>query len=394
VLTRGATRFVSELTFSALADEPAQVSLFPPAAAAAVPHIALARRADAVVVAPATARLIGSYAAGISSDLLTATLLATTRPVVLCPAMHAEMWAHPAVQDNVETLRKRGVIFVGPAKGLLAGGDFGTGRMAEPEVVMEALFRLFSPGAGQAGQAEGTGVPRAATREPVGTGPLWGRKAVVSAGGTREALDPVRYMGNRSSGKQGYAVAAELLRRGAEVTLVSSASGSGLHPPPGAAVVTVETAAEMADAVLAASGAADIVVMAAAVADYRPREVSASKLKKTRQPVAVELVPTLDILAELGKRRRPGQVLVGFAAETASGAQLVAAGREKLAEKGADLIVANEVGQLGVGFGEDTTAAVIVSPEGVVDLGVVSKHLLASMLVDAIEAKLRREGAR
>jgi phosphopantothenoylcysteine decarboxylase/phosphopantothenate--cysteine ligase len=382
VLTKGATRFVSELSFSALADEPAQVSLFPPAATTPVPHIALARRADAVVVAPATARLIGSYAAGISSDLLTATLLATRAPVLLCPAMHAEMWEHPAVQDNVATLRQRGAHFVGPVAGRLAGGDFGAGRLAGPEVILEALVRLF-PSPEGAGQGEGTGPP----------GALRGLRAVVSAGGTREPLDPVRYLGNRSSGRQGYAVAAELLRRGAEVTLVSSVPEAWLAAPAGAAVVPVETAAEMAEAVLSASGAAEVVVMAAAVADYRPREAASGKLKKTGAPVTVELVPTLDILAELGKRRRPGQVLVGFAAETASGPALAALGRAKLAAKGADLVVANQVGTPGAGFGEDDSAAVIVSPEGEVELGVVNKHLLASTLVDAIEAKLGRKGA-
>jgi phosphopantothenoylcysteine decarboxylase/phosphopantothenate--cysteine ligase len=358
VLTRGAARFVTELTFSALAGEPAQTSLFGAGAAVAVPHIALARGADLVVVAPATARLIGSYAAGISSDLLTATLLATRAPVVVCPAMHTEMWEHPAVQDNMAVLRRRGVHVVGPDVGRLAGGDVGSGRLAEPEAIVASAIALLAPAT-----------------------PLRGVRAVVSAGGTREPVDPVRYIGNRSSGKQGYAVAAELLRRGASVTLVTSAD---LVPPPGAAVVSVETAAEMAGAVLAAAGGAAVVVMAAAVADYRPEVAAGTKLKKTAAPFTLNLVPNPDILTELGARRRPGQVVVGFAAETSNGQELIRLGREKLSAKGADVVVANEVAAPGTGFGEDDSRAVIVSRESVLDLGLVAKAEVASRLVDVI----------
>ena len=401
VLTRGATRFVAPLTFSALAAEPARVSLFPRLGASGatagtgssdpagtgssdpagtgstepVPHIALARRADLVVVAPATARLLGSYAAGISSDLLTATLLATRAPVLVCPAMHTEMWEHPAVQDNVALLRRRGVEVLEPDEGRLAGGDVGKGRLPAPEAIVAGAAALMGR------------VQRAAPARPAGE--LAGVRAVVSAGGTREPIDPVRYIGNRSSGQQGYAIAAELLARGAQVTLVSAAA---IEPPPGADVVEVETAAEMADAVLGAAASAGVVVMAAAVADYRPASVLEEKWKKSAAPVSVELVPTMDILAELGAHRRPGQVLVGFAAETAR--ELAELGRRKLEAKGADLVVANEVGRPGTGFGSQYSRAVIVSRERTVDLGLVDKRALASRLADAIEAVLAASAAK
>ncbi len=383
VLTRGAARFVGPVTFSALAAEPARLSLFEPGGEP-VPHIALARRADLVVVAPATARLIGAYAAGLSSDLLTATLLATAAPVLLCPSMHTEMWEHPAVQDNLSLLRRRGVVVLEPEEGRLAGGDVGKGRLPEPEAIVAAAARLLA--------ARGTEAwPATADRDVHDrsrAGSLAGVKAVVSAGGTREPLDPVRYIGNRSSGKQGYAVAAELISRGAEVTLVSA---SELPPPAGVKLVAVETAAEMAEAVLEAAEGADVVVMAAAVADYRPAEPATAKIKKAAAPISLRLVPTQDILKELGARRRPGQVLVGFAAETAGGAELVELGRSKLEAKGADLVVANDVATLGAGFGSDATRAVIVSAENMVELGLVSKRELASALVESISALLGRK---
>ena len=363
VLTRSAARFVGPLTFSALAAEPARMSLFdgggmveapglagsPGGAdggdgshttmngsADVIPHVRLGRSADAIVVAPATARLIGSYAAGISSDLLSATLLATRAPVLLCPAMHVEMWEHPAVQDNISTLRRRGVHILEPAEGRLAGGDFGKGRLREPEEVVAALVAILGD-----------------SQDLAAGGSLQGVRAVVSAGGTREPFDPVRYIGNRSSGKQGYAIAAELQARGAVVTLVTSSEmrpSGGRGSAADVEVVEVETAAEMADAVLKAAETASVVVMAAAVADYRPANPLPTKLKKSGAPMTLELVPTRDILAELGTRKKPGQVVVGFAAETASGGDLVELGRGKLASKGADLIVANDVSAAGCGF--------------------------------------------
>ena len=241
------------------------------------------------MVAPATARVIGAYAAGISNDLLVATLLATRAPVVVCPAMHTEMWEHPAVQENLAALRRRGVIVVEPAVGRLAGGDVGAGRLAPPEEIVAAVAQALTPP------------------------DLAGRHVLVTAGGTREPIDAVRVITNRSSGKQGYAVAAEAVLRGAKTTLVTTVD---LAPPAGAEVVAVETAAEMAEAVLDRADQADVVVMAAAVADFRPAARAAGKIKKDAGPPEIVLEPTTDILAELGRRTRPGQVLVGFAAET------------------------------------------------------------------------------
>ncbi|HYA45350.1 MAG TPA: bifunctional phosphopantothenoylcysteine decarboxylase/phosphopantothenate--cysteine ligase CoaBC [Acidimicrobiales bacterium] len=360
VLTPGAKRFVGAATFAALASEPARTSMFGSGAGPdPVPHVALGRSADAVVVAPATARLIGAYAAGISSDLLSATLLVTRAPVLVCPSMHTEMWEHPAVQENIALLRRRGVHVLEPAEGPLAGGDTGRGRLPEPEEILAALSRLLSRGS------------------------LTGLRAVVSAGGTREPIDAVRYVGNRSSGKQGHAIARELADRGAEVLLVTA---SDLPVPAGVRdVLKVETAAEMADAVLAAAGDAAVVVMAAAVSDFRPSATVAGKWRKAGGPPSLELVPTLDILAELGARRRPGQVLVGFAAEAAAAGELAELGRVKLAAKGADLIVANDVSAQGAGFGEDRLRAVMVSPGSSVDLGLVEKGTLAVKVADAIE---------
>jgi phosphopantothenoylcysteine decarboxylase/phosphopantothenate--cysteine ligase len=379
VLTRAATRFVGELTFSALAAERTRTSLWD--GPEPIPHTRLGQGADLVVVVPATARLIGTYAAGISSDLLTATLLATRAPVLICPAMHTEMWEHPAVVDNLATLRRRGVHVLEPADGRLAGGDVGSGRLAEPaDIVTAATALLAGPG------------------HPTGTGPLVGVRAVVSAGGTREPIDAVRYVGNRSSGKQGHAVAAELAGRGALVTLVTTVD---LPAPAGGDLVTVDTAADMETAIGALAPAADVVVMAAAVADFRPKAVADHKLKKADGVPDVVLEPTPDILAGLGARRRAGQILVGFAAETAStplvtepatatGAareRLVAHARAKLAAKHADLIVANDVAAPGVGFAHDTNAVVIVAADGsVVDVGLRSKADVATAIVDAIVA--------
>jgi phosphopantothenoylcysteine decarboxylase / phosphopantothenate---cysteine ligase len=388
VLTEAATRFVGPLTFSALAAEPAALSLFEapelPGGAGGhpVPHIRLAQMADAVVVAPATARAIGSYAAGIASDLLTSVLIATRAPVLVCPAMHTEMWEHPAVQDNIRLLKRRGVHVLEPADGRLAGGDSGPGRLPEAEEVVFALARALgapSPPADAAAPAQPTAGPG---REP---GPLRGARAVVSAGGTREPLDAVRYVGNRSSGKQGYAVAAVLAARGADVTLVTS---SDLPAPPGVVAVSVSTAAEMADAVLRAAADAQVVVMVAAVADYRPEAPVEGKMKKTGRALSLRLVPTRDILAELGARRAPGQVLVGFAAETAGGAELVRLARQKLNAKQVDLVVANDVSAPGGGFGSDRNAAVIVSGGSASDLGLADKAAVAAKVADAIEQLL------
>jgi phosphopantothenoylcysteine decarboxylase/phosphopantothenate--cysteine ligase len=365
VMTRGATRFLGETTLSALASERVRTSLWD--APEAIPHTSLGQRADLVVVAPATARVLGCYAAGISNDLLTATLLATRAPVLVAPAMHTEMWEHPAVADNVATLRRRGVHVVAPTAGRLAGGDTGRGRLAEPADIVAAAAGVL--GAASAGAS------------------LAGVTALVTAGGTREPIDPVRYVGNRSSGKQGHALADELAARGAHVVLVTTTELPG---PPRAEVLHVETAGEMGDAVLARFPEADVVVMAAAVADFRPKVAAPTKLKKSEGPPEVVLEPTADILAELGRRRRPGQVLVGFAAETAGGDAdvLAAAARRKLEAKHADVIVANDVSEPDAGFAHDTNSVVIVDAGATTRTGLVTKREVAAAVVDTIISHL------
>ncbi|MGD0440569.1 MAG: bifunctional phosphopantothenoylcysteine decarboxylase/phosphopantothenate--cysteine ligase CoaBC [Acidimicrobiales bacterium] len=335
VLTANATRFVGAATFSALASEPARLELF--GDDSPIPHTELGRRADLVLVAPATARVIGAYAAGISSDLLVATLLATRAPVLVCPAMHSEMWEHAAVQENLATLRRRGVHVLEPESGRLAGGDLGAGRLPETGVILEQAARILAASRHTGGRAR----------------PLSGRHVLVTAGGTREPIDPVRFLSNRSSGKQGHALAEAAAELGADVTLVTT---SGLPVASGVEVVEVETAAQMAEAVLERAGTAELVVMAAAVADYRPAEVATSKLRKADGPPEIRLVPTVDILAELGRRRHAGQVLVGFAAETGSPDERA---KCKLEEKNVDLMVANDVEAEGVGFAHETNAVTI-----------------------------------
>ncbi|HMS11968.1 MAG TPA: bifunctional phosphopantothenoylcysteine decarboxylase/phosphopantothenate--cysteine ligase CoaBC [Microthrixaceae bacterium] len=355
VLTDGALRFVGATTFSALASEPVRTELWD--AADPIPHTRLGQGADVIVVAPATARLLSDYASGRSADLLTATLIATEAPVVVCPAMHTEMWEHPAVQENVATLRRRGVHIVDPEQGRLAGGDLGTGRLAAPEAIVAAV--------------------RAALAAP----DLEGLQVVVTAGGTREALDPVRYLGNRSSGRQGHAIAQAAAERGGDVTLVTAA---GLATPPGVRRVDVESAQQMYDSVLALAASADIVVMAAAVADFRPVVVCAEKLKKRDGVPTVQLEPTPDILAALGATKRPGQTIVGFAAET----QDVATNAlDKLARKGADLIVANDVSAPGVGFEHETNQVTVLGADGHrVEIPLASKRAIARRVIDEVVA--------
>ena len=361
VLTDDALRFVGALTFSALASEPAHTSLWDDSIPS--PHTTIGRSAELVIVAPATARLIGRYAAGISDDLLTATLLATAAPVLVCPAMHTEMWEHAAVVENVATLRRRGVRVLEPGDGALASGDVGKGRMREPaEIVAEAARILDSL-----------------------EGDLAGLRIVVSAGGTREPIDPVRYIGNRSSGKQGYAIAHAAAARGASVTIVSTV---GLRAPESAVVTRVNTAAEMHDAMMSIAATADVIVMAAAVADFRPKAVASSKMKKDGPTPQVVLEPTVDILAALGAARRPGQVIVGFAAETDD---LEAHARGKLARKKLDLIVANDVSAPGVGFEHDTNAVTIFAADGSATvIALSSKDAIATAVLDAACARLAR----
>ncbi|MGI8684169.1 MAG: bifunctional phosphopantothenoylcysteine decarboxylase/phosphopantothenate--cysteine ligase CoaBC [Acidimicrobiales bacterium] len=362
VLTEGATRFVGEVTFSALGSERARTSLFDDTDP--IPHTALGRAADVVVVAPATARLLGAYAAGISDDLLTATLLATRAQVVVCPAMHTEMWEHPATQDNVALLMRRGVQVVAPGTGHLAGGDSGPGRMAEPAEIVAAVT--------------------AALRADDGAGDLAGRRVLVTAGGTREPIDAVRFIGNRSSGKQGHALADEAVARGADVTLVTTADRPSA---PGVTVVRVETAADMERAVLAAAADADVVVMAAAVADFRPKAPFDQKWKKADGVPELVLEPTTDILAAVGTARRPGQVLVGFAAETSD---VVAAATAKLRAKHLDLVVANDVSAPGAGFDGDTNAVVLVGADGTGQtVALTQKRDVARAVFDAVVPLMR-----
>lgn len=354
IMTAGAEHFIGRTTLSALASEPVQTSLWD--AGNPIPHTRLGQTADLVLVAPATARLLGAYAAGLSTDLLTNTLLATRAPVMVCPAMHTEMWEHAAVQANLATLRARGVHVVEPESGRLAGGDIGAGRLADPASIVARVEALFT-----------------ALSSP---GPLHGLHVVVSAGGTREPIDAVRVIANRSSGKQGYAIAAEALARGARVSLVSTVD---LPLPRGAELHSVETAAQMQAALEALAPSADVVVMAAAVADFRPVQSAAGKLKKDRGVPEVVLEPTPDILAGLGQRKPMGQVLVGFAAETDD---LVANAVSKLQRKHLDLVVANDVSAPGVGFQHDTNAVTLVRADGsqrtvpLTDKGTIAKVVL------------------
>jgi phosphopantothenoylcysteine decarboxylase / phosphopantothenate---cysteine ligase len=355
-MTRSAERFVGPATFAALSDHRVYTDLWEEPGV--VLHVRLAHEADVAVVAPATANVIAKLARGIADDLLTSTLLEATCPMVVAPAMHTGMWEHPATQANVAALAERGARIVGPASGSLAAGDEGIGRMTEPEDILTAIEDVLAA-----------------------AGDLAGRRVVVTAGPTWEPIDPVRFVGNRSTGKMGFAVAAEASARGADVALIV---GPGtVEPPPGPEVVRVTTAEEMRSAVLDAMRDADALVMAAAVADFRPQEPAEAKLKKEQGPPEIRLVPTPDILAELGSAGEA--VLVGFAAETDD---VEEAGRQKLRGKGLQLLVANEVGREGTGFGSDTNRAAILAADGAdVSMREWTKRELASAICDRL-AKL------
>ncbi|HEY7628051.1 MAG TPA: bifunctional phosphopantothenoylcysteine decarboxylase/phosphopantothenate--cysteine ligase CoaBC [Ilumatobacteraceae bacterium] len=353
VMTAGAKHFLGTTTLSALASEPVQTSLWDESAP--IPHTSLGQSADLVLVAPATARLIGAYAAGLSTDLLTNVLLATRAPVIICPAMHTEMWEHPAVVDNLATLRRRGVHIVEPDEGRLAGGDLGKGRLAAPDRIVAAVERVLGGGA------------------------LAGVHVVVTAGGTREPIDAVRVIANRSSGKQGYAVAAEALAQGARVTLVSTVD---LPTPHGSELRQVETAAQMQAEVEQLATHADVVVMAAAVADFRPKVAETGKIKKDSGTPEIVLEPTPDILAGLGQAKRDGQVLVGFAAETSD---LIANAQTKLRRKNLDLMVANDVSAPAVGFQHDTNAVTILSRAGAIKtVALTDKRSVARAILECV----------
>ncbi len=353
VMTKGAEHFIGRTTLSALASEPVQTSLWDEASP--IPHTKLGQGADLVLVVPATARLLGAYAAGLSTDLLTNTLLATRAPVIVCPAMHTEMWEHPAVQENLATLRRRGVHVVEPDEGRLAGGDAGKGRLASPERIVAEVERVLGP------------------RD------MLGLHVVISAGGTREPIDAVRVVANRSSGKQGYALAAEALSRGARVSLVSTVE---LPLPSGAVLFSVETAAQMERALGGLAPVADVIVMAAAVADFRPVEAAAGKIKKDSGVPQIVLEPTPDILAALGAGKRDGQTLVGFAAETSD---LIANAEGKLRRKNLDLIVANDVSAPGVGFQHDTNAVTMLRAGGdAISISLSDKRAIARAVLDSV----------
>jgi phosphopantothenoylcysteine decarboxylase / phosphopantothenate---cysteine ligase len=359
VMTRSATRFVGPDTFAALSGRRAHTDLWDEPGS--VLHVRLAREADVAVVAPLTANVLAKLAHGLADDLLTSTFLEATCPLVLAPAMHSGMWEHPATQANVRTLAGRGARLVGPVVGALAHGDEGPGRLAEPEAIFAAVEEALAHG-----------------RD------LAGRRMVVTAGPTHEPIDPVRFVGNRSSGKMGFAVAREAFDRGADVTLV--AGPDTVQPPSGPRLVRVETAEQMRRATLEAARDADVVVMAAAVADFRPETAADAKLKKEPGPPELKLVATADILAELGAAKGE-RVLVGFAAETGD---LETAGRAKLRSKGLDLIVVNEVGRPGTGFGSDMNHAAILAAEGSDEpLRGWTKAELATAICDRIATLLR-----
>ena len=367
VPTASALEFVGAPTWEALSGKSVATEVFENITE--VPHVRLGQEADLVVVAPATANTLARAAHGLADDLLTNTLLTARCPVVFAPAMHTEMWEHAATQDNVATLRRRGAIVIDPAEGRLTGKDTGKGRLPDPVEIFELCQAVLVRG---------------------GVTDLAGRHVAVSAGGTREYLDPVRFLGNRSSGLQGYAIARAAAARGAEVTLV--AANVTLPDPAGVKVLRVETTAELHDAMLAAATSADAVVMAAAPADFRPTSVSDAKIKKAVDGSAptIELAQNADILAELSQHRsRSGQVVVGFAAETgdATGSVLDLA-RAKLARKGCDLLVVNDVSG-GAVFGSTDNEAVILGADGsTTEVPHGSKNVLAQVIVDHIVGRL------
>ncbi|MCC5578291.1 bifunctional phosphopantothenoylcysteine decarboxylase/phosphopantothenate--cysteine ligase CoaBC [Microtetraspora sp. AC03309] len=365
VPTRDALRFVGEPTWAALSGNPVTTEVWD--SVHEVPHVRIGQHADLVVVAPATADVLARAAHGLANDLLTNTLLTARCPVVFAPAMHTEMWEHPATRANVTTLRERGSIVVDPAVGRLTGADSGPGRLPDPAEIFEVCRRVLT------GRAPD----------------LAGRHVVISAGGTREAIDPVRFIGNRSSGLQGYALARTAVARGAEVTLVSA--NVALPDPAGAKVVRVETAVDLREAVVSAAAHADAVVMAAAVADFRPSRQSGTKIKKSSaEPDPIHLVKNPDVLAELGEIRREGsalspRVIVGFAAETDD---VLANGRAKLERKGCDLLVVNQVGE-NLAFGTpDNAAVVLVAGGDPVEIPRGPKEDLADVVWDLVASRL------
>ncbi len=358
VLTEAAGKFVGPLTWRTLSRRPVLTDLFDPQTEAAVEHVALAERADALLVAPATANVLAKAAHGIADNFLMTVLLACRGPVLMVPAMDGEMWEHPAVQSNVATLRSRGVTVLEPEVGEMASGLSSKGRLPEVETILEALYQLLAP-----------------------TKDLAGERILVTAGPTREPIDPVRYLSNRSSGKMGYAIGLAALRRGAEVVLVSGPTA--LSPPPGALFVPVQTAEEMREAVLQHLGTATIVIKAAAVADYRPAQARATKIASKQEGLSIPLAPIRDILKEIASKKGRA-FLVGFAAETHD---VYTRAREKLQTKGIDLVVANDVSRIGSGFESDDNQVILLDRwGGVQELPRMPKLQVAHSILDRILA--------
>jgi len=367
VMTRSATKFVGELTFEAITRRPVITDQYARGMNADIEHIALATDISLLLVAPATANIIGKFANGIADEFLSSLYLATRAQVLMAPAMNTNMLEHEAVRRNLTTLAARGVRFVEPGAGYLACGWIGKGRLAEPEDIVEAADLLLQP-----------------------RGSLLGRFVLVTAGPTYEDIDPVRYIGNRSSGKMGYAIAAEAVKRGARVVLISGPSS--LSAPAGVELVSVRSAAEMHAAVQQQAMASDIVVMAAAVADYTPEQTAANKIEKSDGPLELRLVRTADILAELGRIRGENSkpILVGFAAESGDP---VARGRAKLLRKHVDFIVANDITRADAGFEVDTNAGTIISQDTEETIAVTPKADLASRILDRAELRLNALGS-
>jgi len=359
IMTRAATEFVTELTFREITGQPVTTSMWDKVTHWNVEHIALARMAELVLIVPATANFIAKAAQGMADDMLTTTLLATRAPIFFAPAMNSNMYANPVTQQNIQALQRRGWQLIEPASGPLACGTSGVGRLPEPEQIVAEVEAAASSLAS-----------------------LTGKKVLVTAAGTIEPIDPVRYIGNRSSGRMGYAIAAEAARRGAEVALVSGPSA--LSEPAGVRTIHIETAAQMRSAVLAEFPACDIVIKAAAVADYRAREVAENKIKKDEDVLTLVLEKNPDILKELGGLKQPGQILVGFAAETQN---LLAYAKQKLEKKNLDFIVANDVTKPNAGFNAETNLIKILSRDGrVEEFPLQSKVALAGIILDRVTA--------
>lgn len=365
VMTNNACEFVTPLTFEALSGNPVAVDMFASPARWEVEHIALAKRADLMLIAPATANVLAKLANGIADDMLTSVALATRARILAAPAMNSGMWDNAATQANIETLRGRGVYFAAPETGVLANGDSGIGRMAEPEKITMLSRMLLVDG-----------------RD------LAGRKILVTAGPTRELLDPVRYLTNKSSGKMGYAIAERALARGADVTLITGPVS--IPEPPSVEVVSVETTMQLFQAMIQRVPAQDAVIQAAAPCDFRPAEQSNSKIKKRGgQPLTLELLENPDVAAAAGARKQPHQVFVTFAAETEN---IIENGRVKMSRKNADLMVANNVTQGGAGFDVDTNIVTLITKEAVQAYPIMSKHDVADVVLDHVLAMLKERG--